>query len=149
MIGGSIFAAPAALAATLATPVSKQLLQLVQSDVLAYFRRERLLPGVERRLHYITKLYDEEVHLLARPGIAGVQDLAGQKVNVDVRGSGTAMTASVLFGALGVPVQAVHDDQATAVEKLKRGEIAALVYVTGKPARLFSALDASAGLPVT
>ena len=31
---------------------------IVQSDVLAYLRRARLLPGVERRLHYITKLYD-------------------------------------------------------------------------------------------
>ena len=119
---------------------------IVQSDVLAHLRRERLLQGVERRLQYITKLYDEEVHLLARPGIAGVRDLAGQKVNLDLHGSGTAMTASMLFNRLGVAVQPLHDDQATAVEKLKRGEIAALVYVTGKPARLFSALDATAGL---
>lgn len=119
---------------------------IVQSDVLAYLRRERLLGGEERRLQYITKLYDEEVHLLARRGIAGIRDLAGQKVNVDWRGSGTAVTASVLFERLGIAVQTVHDDQATAVEKLKRGEIAALAYVTGKPARLFAELDAEAGL---
>lgn len=119
---------------------------IVQSDVLAYLRRERLLPDVGRKLQYIAKLYDEEVHVLARRGIARVQDLAGQAVNFDVRGSGTAMTASVLFSGLGVPVRPAHDDQATAVEKLKRGEIAALVYVTGKPARLFSDLDEGAGL---
>lgn len=119
---------------------------IVQSDVLAYFRRERLLPGVERKLQYIAKLYDEEVHILARQGIARVQELAGQAVNFDLRGSGTAMTASVLFSELGVSVRPTHDDQATAVEKLKRGEIAGLVFVTGKPARLFSGLGAGAGL---
>jgi len=114
---------------------------IVQGDVLAYLRRERMFPGIEQSIQYITKLYDEEVHVLARADIAGMADLAHQPVNVDLQGSGTAMTASVVFDTLGIPAQLVHDNQAAALEKLRRGEIAALVYVTGKPATLFSAIS--------
>lgn len=119
---------------------------IVQSDVLAYVRRERNVPGVDRGLQYIAKLYDEEVHILARRDIAGLQDLAGKAVNVDGRGSGTAMTASVLFQGLGIPIQPAYDDQTTALDKLRRGEIAAMVYVAGKPVRLFSGLGEGTGL---
>jgi TRAP transporter TAXI family solute receptor len=119
---------------------------IVQSDVLAYARRERLLPGLDSLIQYIAKLYDEEVHLLARPGIASVGDLAGQVVNVDLAGSGTAMTASLIFEALGIPVRLAQDRQDVALERLRRGEIAAMVFVAGKPARLFSGVPAEAGL---
>lgn len=119
---------------------------IVQSDALAFARRERLLPGLDQLIQYIAKLYDEEVHVLAGPGIERMADLAGRTVNVDVRGSGTAMTASLLLDALGVTAQLAHDPQDLALEKLRRGEIAALVYVAGKPARLFSGLPAELGL---
>ncbi|WP_419899166.1 TAXI family TRAP transporter solute-binding subunit [Roseomonas sp. USHLN139] len=119
---------------------------IVQSDVLAAATRDRLLPNLGQLVQYLAKLYDEEVHVLARREVTRVEDLAGRPVNVDLRGSGTAMTASVLFGMLGVAVQAVHAPQDLALERLKRGEIAALVYVTGKPARLFSGLRAEDGL---
>lgn len=119
---------------------------IVQSDVLAYMKRQNLYPGVQQQLAYITKLYEEEVHVLARKDIAQLADLAHQKVNVDVSGSGTAMTASVLFGGLGIQPEVTNDDQATALEKLRRGEIAAIVYVVGKPARLFTGLPADSGL---
>lgn len=119
---------------------------IVQSDALAFARRNRLLPGVESQIQYITKLYDEEVHVLARAGIASVQDLAGQVVNVDVRGSGTAMTASLLFEGLGVRPQFAFDPQDVALTKLRAGEIAAMVFVAGKPARLFASIPPDSGL---
>ena len=119
---------------------------IVQSDALAYARRQQLFPGLDQRVNYIAKLYDEEVHVLAGPGVRSLQDLAGRMVNVDVRGSGTAMTAAVLFDSLGLAATLAHDPQDTALEKLRRGEIAAMVYVAGKPARLFTALPRDAGL---
>jgi TRAP transporter TAXI family solute receptor len=119
---------------------------IVQSDALTYARRERLYPGVERSLQYITKLYDEELHILAAKDVREIGDLAGKKVNVDLRGSGTAMTASLVFERLGVAIEPTNDDQALALEKLKRGEISALVYVAGRPARLFRDLRAEDGV---
>jgi TRAP transporter TAXI family solute receptor len=119
---------------------------IVQSDVLAYAKREKLIPGVDKSVQYIVKLYDEELHLLAGKDITKVEDLAGKKVNVDLNGSGTAMTASLVLERLGVPFEATNFDQALALEKLKHGEIAALAYVTGRPARLFGGVKAEDGL---
>jgi TRAP transporter TAXI family solute receptor len=113
---------------------------LVQSDVLAYAKRENIFPAIGSFIQYIAHLYDEEVHVLARPNIQKIEDLAFKKVNFDGRGSGTYMTANVVFNALGFPVSATTFDQALALEKLKQGEIDALVYVAGKPAALFSKL---------
>jgi hypothetical protein len=56
------------------------------------------------------------------------------------------MTASLVFGSLGVAVEAVHAPQDLALERLRRGEIAALVYVAGKPTRLFGGVRADEGL---
>ncbi|MCK8782990.1 TRAP transporter substrate-binding protein [Roseomonas sp. NAR14] len=119
---------------------------IVQSDVLAFVRRERLVPGAAQAIQYIAKLYDEEIHLLARREIARIEDLAGRPVNLDVPGSGTAMTGSLLFEALRIPVRPAHDSQDVALQKLRAGEIAALAYVAGKPARLFAPLGADSGL---
>ena len=119
---------------------------IVQSDVLAYAKQRNLYPGIDRSIQYIAKLYDEEIHVLARKDITRLEDLAGKPVNVDVSGSGTAMTASLLFEALGISVQTQNVDEPTAVEKLKRGEIAAVVFVSGQPSRLFSSVPADSGL---
>jgi TRAP transporter TAXI family solute receptor len=119
---------------------------IVQSDVLAYIKRENLFAGVERRVNYITKLYNEEFHLLARSDIAQLSDLAGKKVNFDNRGSGTFITATIVFDALGIAVEPTFFDQALALERLKAGEISAMVYVAGKPATLFRDLAAQDNL---
>lgn len=119
---------------------------IVQSDVLAYAKREQVYPNLDNRLRYITKLYNEELHILAGPGITRLEDLAGRKVNFDGRGSGTYMTASLIFDRLGIAVEPTTDDQALALEKLKAGKIAALAYVAGKPTRLFADIKEKGGL---
>jgi TRAP-type uncharacterized transport system substrate-binding protein len=113
---------------------------IVQVDVMAQLKREPPFPDVEKYLRYVTRLYDKEVHILAEKQIASVEDLAFKKVNFDVRGSGSFVTADAIFGALGVPVDATAYDAPVALDKLKRGEISALVYVVGKPDRLFQGI---------
>lgn len=112
-------------------------LAILQEDVLNYARQQNLFPGLEYRISYIAKLYNEEFHLLARSDIKTVADLANQKVNVDLRGGGTEVTATRLFGLLNIPIVATNDDQGVAIEKLRHGEIAAVAIVTGKPAPIF------------
>ncbi len=118
---------------------------IMQQDVMDTARQQKLFPGIES-LTYIAKLYNEEFHLLARSEIKSVADLANQKVNADIRGAGTAITAGRLFDLLKVSVTITNFDQQTALEKLKKGEIAALAYVSGKPAPLFRSLKAEDGL---
>lgn len=119
---------------------------IVQSDVLAFAQRQQLFPGVTTLVQYIAKLYDEELHLLARPGIARLENLAGQRVNVDLRGSGTAMTASLVFEGLGLRVETTHDPQDVALQRLRDGQIAAMAFVAGQPARIFTGIPPGSGM---
>ena len=119
---------------------------IVQSDILTYVRRNALYSDVENRIHYITKLYNEEFHLIARSNIKSVEDLAGKTVNFGRRESGTFITASTVFESLGIRVKPVNFHQSLAIEKVKSGEIAATVYVAGKPVETISRLKNSSGL---
>jgi TRAP-type uncharacterized transport system substrate-binding protein len=119
---------------------------ILQIDVLDYARQQNLLPGIEYWTTYITKLYNEEFHLLARRDIKSISDLANQKVNADLRGAGTAITAARLFDLLKIPVTTTNDDQEVALDKLRRGEIAALAFVAGKPAPIFREVNGNDGL---
>jgi uncharacterized protein len=115
-------------------------------DVLEYAKAQRLYPGIESSLTYITKLHNEEFHLLTRPEIKDIADLKERKVNVDLQGSGTSITAARLFDMLKIPVAVTHDTQEVALDKLRRGEIAAVAFVAGKPAPVFASLRREQGI---
>jgi uncharacterized protein len=119
---------------------------ILPTDVLEYARAQRLSPGIEASLAYITKLHNEEFHLLARPEIKDIADLKERKVNVDVRGSGTSITAARLFEMLKIPVAVTNDPPEVALDKLRRGEIAALAFVAGKPAPFLVSLKREQGI---
>jgi TRAP transporter TAXI family solute receptor len=119
---------------------------ILQADILDYTREQKLFAGIDTSITYVTKLYNEEFHLLARPEIKSIADLANRKVNVDLRDSGTAITAKRLFDLVNLTVAPVNDVQDVALEKLRNGEIAALAFVAGKPAPFFSALKGGEGL---
>lgn len=119
---------------------------IVQADVLDYAKDQRVISDMNRTLSYITKLYNEEFHLLARRDIKSIADLAGQKVNVGLLSSGTAITATRLFDQLHLKINATYESAQVGLDKLRNGEIAALAFVAGKPAPLFAGLKADEGL---
>ncbi len=121
---------------------------IVQSDVLTYLRNQNIYPDLDNRISYITKLYNEEFHLVARRDIKDVNDLAGKIVNFGPSGSGTAMTAQTVFDALKIQVTPASENYADALQKVKTGEIAAMVYVAGKPASIFSEIKPEDGLHI-
>lgn len=106
---------------------------IVQSDVLDFYKRAALVPNIEATIRYITKLYNEEVHVLARQASGTIDDLAGKRVNFGTEGSGTFMTASIVFDDLGIDVDVQSDPEPIALEKLRAGAIDAMVFVGGKP----------------
>lgn len=119
---------------------------LIQSDVLDFYQIANIFPNLDQRLRYITKLYNEEFHLLARKGIGAIDDLKGRKVNFGPSSSGTHMTASLVFDQLGIDTEILSESYSIALEKLRRGEIDAMVRITGKPTDIFTDLPANSGL---
>src|SRR5262249_31138427 len=75
---------------------------ILQMDVLDDIKRNPPFPGVEQYLQYVTRLYDQELHILAGPDIRSIEDLKEKKVNFGLSNSGTYTTAMAVFHALGV-----------------------------------------------
>ena len=121
---------------------------LLQSDVLDFFASRNVYPDLQESLRYITVLYDEEVHLVAREGIETVDDLAGKKVSFGPASSGTFLTSTVIFSRLGIDVQVVEYSNDEGLSRLKKGDIDAMVRVVGAPTRLLQDVTPADGLHI-
>ena len=120
---------------------------ITQANVLKHFAKTgELGPNLEKQVAYIAKLFNEEMHVLARAEVADIRALDGKTVNMGPEGNGAEITARAVFSALGITVRETHLDQADAVAKLKAGDIDAMVVVAGKPAPVLAHLDAPSGL---
>lgn len=114
---------------------------ITQSNVLRYFNETgEVGRNISDRLRYITRLYNEEMHVLVRANINSLEELKGRKVNFSDIGSGTQTTSRLVFKDLKIPVQEVNMGQADAFEAMKRGELDATILIAGKPAGSFSKL---------
>jgi uncharacterized protein len=120
---------------------------LTQTNILNNFRRSNERMGqTEDKIVYITKLFTEEVHLVARANVTSIEQLRGLPVNIDAKGSGTSYSMRDIFKALGIDIQEVSMSQAEAFEKVKSGELAATVLISGKPVRSMTKLGPTDGL---
>jgi len=117
-------------------------LGIVQSDVLAFVTRvqsDPVLKRIAKKTKMVFPLYNEEVHILARRGIAEFDDLTDRRVAIGREGSGTYLTARLLFKVSEVaPREMVPIDTDEALAELKAGRIDAMFYVAGYPVKLFS-----------
>lgn len=111
---------------------------IVQMDARQALQAENLQAQAAQKLRYIARLYNEEVHIVASRDITDIHQLDGRKVNIDVGGSGTSITARILFEKLGIKPNFTTLDQAAAFAQLAAGEIQATVYVAGRPVRIIS-----------
>ena len=129
---------------------------IVQSDVLAFVARlqnDPVLARIAKKTKMVFPLYNEEVHLVGRRGIAEFDELAGRRVAVGREGSGTYLTARLLFKLSDVvPAEMVPIDTQEALTELKAGRIDAMFYVAGYPVRLLkddvTAADQLAVIPI-
>jgi TRAP transporter TAXI family solute receptor len=113
---------------------------IVQSDVLAFVARvqsDPVLSRIAKKTRMVFPLYNEEVHVLGRRGIRDFDDLAGRRVAIGRDGSGTYLTARLLFKLSEVaPSEMVPIDTSEALAELKAGRIDAMFYVAGYPVKL-------------
>ena len=120
---------------------------ITSPQMLRYFASTgELSSALDQRLTYITRLFPEEMHVVAGRGIRKIEELNGKKVNFSDSGSSTQITARDVFGLLGVSVNEVNLSQADAIAAIKNGEIAATVVISGKPAGIFSHITAADNL---
>ncbi|MDR3533355.1 MAG: TAXI family TRAP transporter solute-binding subunit [Rhodopila sp.] len=118
---------------------------IVPAETLTQTMEHNAIPG-ERSIQYIAKLYQEEVHVLARADIASLNDLSGKPVNVGAPGTGSELTAGTLLDALHIGAGIMHDSETVALDRLRRGDIAAMFVMGGKPVPLLQAVEPRTGL---
>ena len=115
---------------------------IVQSDVLAFVLKVQSDPVLKRiasKIKMIFPLYNEEIHLVGNEQVLSFDDLAGKTVAIGKEGSGTFLTARLLFEVSGImPGKVVATGTDQALSSLKAGEIDAMFYVAGLPVKLFS-----------
>jgi TRAP-type uncharacterized transport system substrate-binding protein len=124
---------------------------ITYSDVLDHFKNVERIPGIERRVNYIIPMFQGEVHIYVREEIKSFQDLVGKKVNFNTVGSAANYTGGIVFDRLGIKVERLFQNNAIALEQMRKGEIAGIVHVVGKPNDLFAKFKPEPGfhfLPV-
>lgn len=115
---------------------------VTQSDVFEFFQTQRKTAGLQSRIHYIIRLPISEVHILAKRNIRSLEDLRGKKVNFGPAGSASSLTGSIIFQRAGIKVEQTLLDNPVAMQKLRSGEISALIRVIGKPIDVLARLPA-------
>ncbi len=78
------------------------------------------------------------MHVLAPKSIRTLADLEGKTVAVDLPNGGTFVTSIIVFERLGIHANFAYIEQRLAYEKLKKGEIDAMISVQGKPSKFNS-----------
>jgi uncharacterized protein len=122
-------------------------LGITQANIMSYLKKTgEFGPNIDARLAYVARLYNEEMHVLAGPGITRIQDLSGKKVNFSDVGSGTQFSTRLIFELLGIKAEEVNMGQGDGYQKVKSGEIAATVLIAGKPTGAFGKFKLEPGM---
>ncbi len=117
-------------------------LGIVQSDVLAFVAKVHTDPVLKRmaqKIKMVFPLYNEEIHLVGHKNISDFNDLQGKRVAIGEEGSGTYLTAKLLFEISQIKpgkMEPVGTDEA--LRKVKERSLDAMFYVAGHPVKLFT-----------
>jgi len=113
-------------------------LGIVRADTLDYLERKGFAKDIKKQFTYVTKLYNEEMHVIASKSVHNLKELDGKTISVDLPNGGTFITALTVFERLGIKPNVVYIEQRIALEKLSKGEIDAVIVVGGKPYKAVS-----------
>ena len=108
---------------------------IINSDALEEYKSQ--VPDIRRRLAYVLNLFPSELHIFVRPEIQSLNDLVGKKVNFNTQGTAAAYSGPMIFSRLGLNVEKMFIPHQVALEQMRKGEIAAVVFITSKPVDAF------------
>jgi TRAP-type uncharacterized transport system substrate-binding protein len=103
----------------------------VVSDVVEFFKIQYNVQNIETRLRYITKLYNNEVYIVAPSSIKTIYDLAGKKVMApkDVG----FFSARIIFSRLNINATFDYEtDDTLALQRVIDGQADAWIVSVGK-----------------
>ncbi len=108
---------------------------IINSDALEEYKIQ--VPEIRRRITYLLNLFPSELHVFVRPEIESLQDLAGKKVNFNTQGTAAAYSGPLIFSRLGINAENTFIPHQVALEQMRKGEMAAVVFITSKPVDAF------------
>ena len=108
-------------------------LGIVRSDTLDYLEKKGFAKDIKKQFTYVTKLYNEELHVIASKSIRNLKELDGKTVSVDLPNGGTFVTSLTVFERLGIRPNVVYIEQRIALEKMRAGQLDAVIVCGGKP----------------
>jgi TRAP-type uncharacterized transport system substrate-binding protein len=123
-------------------------LGITQTNLLARLRVSPQIGALDGKIVYLTKLFNEEMHLLVRAdsNVTAIDQLNGRTVSLGEAGSGAQLIGHDVLDRLGVAVHEVNLAAPQAIARLKAGEIDAVVLIDGKPVPALA--NVTAGLRV-
>ncbi len=111
-------------------------LGIVRSDTLDYLEKKGFANNIKGQFTYITKLYNEEVHVVASKSVHSLADLEGKKVSIDLPNGGTFVTAIAIFERLGIhPELAYASSNGSLTTNCRRGSLMPSSPFRGNPRR--------------
>ncbi len=119
---------------------------IVQQDVIDFMATNEIYPNIKSAVRLMAPLNVDQFHVLASKNFQSIYDLAGQQVNYGPTDGGTFMTSSVVFDTLGIDVEITTYPHQVALDKLRNGEIAAMMRASGKPVSVIE--EAKPGEPL-
>ena len=124
-------------------------LAIAQADAFEYFRTERKIANLDKRVNYILRFPVAEVQVIARPDIRSLEDLRGKRVDFGPPGTSTTLTTPIIFQRLGIKVQEVklpNPFTPAAYKRIAAGEADAAVRVSNKPLSHVAQIPPNSGL---
>src|SRR6202012_2553394 len=98
---------------------------IVRGDTLDYLEHKGFAKDIKKQFTYITKLYNEEMQVIAPKSSNSLRDLEGKTVSVDLPNGSTFVTVLTVAERIGMKANWGYIEQRVAMGKLKKGGIGA------------------------
>jgi uncharacterized protein len=116
----------------------------VVSDALEFVRTEYNVPDIEKRVAYIVKLFNNDLHIIARRDVRTIRDLAGKKI-MSERNLGY-FTVRTVFDRLNIAADVdFKTDDAGGLQKFLSGGADAWIVSAGKVAPIIRNIQNTEG----
>src|SRR5689334_691787 len=100
---------------------------ITYTDTFELYKKSERVRNIEQRINYISELLVGEAYFFARPEIRTLKDLEGKKVSLGTKGNSASTTGPIVFQRLNIHPELIYVNNTIALEKMKTGEIAAIV----------------------